>query len=91
MQECSGPWACFSQHMLERLWGVILLHHAMLIMVVRSTFEMHLGMRHLKRRIMVECTHIPGRCESLAKEGQTKKDCEQTAHGEYRSGTGRSS
>jgi hypothetical protein len=85
MEKCYGSWACFREHVLDRLLGIVLVHHTVFVMVVRGTVQMHLSVHHLECSLMVESDHLTGRCEGLAEEGEQQDDCEQSAH-EVRNG-----
>lgn len=80
MEKCCRPWTCFRKHVLDRLLGIVLVHHTIFVMVVGSTFQMHLRVLHMKPSLVVKRNHLTGRCEGLAEEGEQQDDCEQSAH-----------
>ena len=85
MEKCYGSWACFREHVLDRLLGIVLVRHTVFIMVVGGAFQMHFSMHRLELALVVERSRLAGRCEGLAEEGEQQDDCEQSAH-EVRNG-----
>lgn len=81
LQQCRGARSRFRQHVQDGRLGFVLVHYALFVMVVCGTFQMHLGMRHLKTALVVKRDHLPARCKGLADKGEQQNDCEQSAHG----------
>lgn len=80
LEKCYRARSCISKHVLDRLLRVIQMRDPLLIMVVRFTLQMQLGMGGLKSSRMVERYRLTGCYVGLAEKGKQQKDCEQSAH-----------
>ncbi len=80
LEKCYRARSCISKHVLDRLLRVIQMRDPLLIMVVRFTLQMQLGMGGLKPSRMVERYRLTGRHVGLAEKREKQKDCEQSTH-----------